>query len=151
MSNPAVRSFPKWDVAAGGLMIAIGIVFIYFGSGLRMGTLARMGPGYVPIAASCLLIVLGALIALPAFRKPGEEVEWPALRPFVVVVVCPIVFGLLIERIGMVLTVLIVASIARFATRQRFGLEAIVMPVVLTAFCVALFTYALSLPLKLWP
>ena len=141
----------NWDVLAGALIMGIGAAFLYFGWNLRAGTLGRMGPGYLPLSVSMIMMALGAVIALQGFGKTNESVHWPALRPFVVVVMSPILFALLIGRLGLVLTILVVASLGRLAQRQPFGIEAVLMPVLLAVFCVIVFTYLLGLPIPLWP
>jgi hypothetical protein len=136
---------------AGLAVMAIGVFFLFFGSGLRPGTLSRMGPGFVPIAVSCIMIGLGAIIAVQSFWKTAEPVDWPLFRPLLVVLACPVLFALLIGPVGLVGTILIVATVGRLAQPQRFSLETVLVPVLLTIFCVVLFTYLLNLPIPLWP
>ena len=63
----------------------------------------------------------------------------------------PLLFALLIGRIGLVLTVLIVTAFARLAQPQKRGLEMFLLPVLLTVFCVIVFVYLLKLTIPLWP
>lgn len=141
----------RWDVVAGLIVIALGAAFLYAGQSLRPGVLNRMGPGYVPQSVSWLMMGLGALIAAQGWSRAPETVHWPLLRPTLVVLACPLLFAFLIGRAGLVVTVLVVASVARLAQRQKFGLEAIVVPALLAAFCVVLFSYLLKLSIPLWP
>ena len=146
-SPPTIR----WDVVAGLIVIVLGAAFLYIGKSLRPGVLNQMGPGYVPQSISYILIALGVFIAIRGFLTAPQVVEWPLARPVIVVLACPILFALLIGRAGLVLTVLVVSSVARLAQPQKLGAEAIIMPVLLAIFCVVLFSYLLNLSIPLWP
>ena len=52
----------KRDYYAGGLMLLLG-VGAAIGSGYKFGTLARMGPGFMPVMLGVVLAFLGLLIA----------------------------------------------------------------------------------------
>ena len=56
------------DFCAGGLMILFGSVAAVYGPTYRVGTLTRMGPGFMPTVLGIILIFLGVLIA--GFRIP---------------------------------------------------------------------------------
>ncbi len=141
----------KWDAVAGAVLVLIGIATLYAGSNLRVGTIGRMGPGYVPTSVAIALAVLGGILLVAGLMRPAERVEWPGLRPTIVVLACPAIFALLIGPLGLVLTVIIVASVARLADAPKFDLEALLVPLVLAGFCVLIFSYLLQLPTPLWP
>ena len=141
----------KWDIVAGAVTIAIGAFFLNFGWGLRPGTLSRMGPGFVPISISYMMLALGGILILQGLMRPSETINWPLIRPLLTLLLCPILFAFLIGPLGLVLTVIIVASVGRLAQANSFGLEAILMPLLLAAFCVVLFSYLLNLSIPLWP
>lgn len=142
---------PNWDLLGGVLVAALGIGFLALGWHLRPGTLAEMGPGFAPRALSFGMIAIGAILALKAVGRKAQPASWPRLRPFVIVVACPVLFGLLIRPLGLVPTILIVASLARLAEPQKFGWDAVLMPVGLAIFCVVVFVEFIELPIKLWP
>jgi hypothetical protein len=133
------------------VLMLIGAGTLLLGANLRVGTIGRMGPGYLPTSIAIIVIILGAILLASALFRRAEHVEWPALRPTIVVLACPAIFALLIGRLGLVLTIIIVASIARLADRPKFGVEAVVMPLMLAGFCVVVFHYLLKLPTPLWP
>ena len=54
----------KRDYYAGGLMLVLGVGAAVIGSGYKFGTLARMGPGFMPV-------VLGCVLALMPERRSG--------------------------------------------------------------------------------
>ena len=63
----------------------------------------------------------------------------------------PLLFALLIGRVGLVLTLLIVTAFAAFAQPQKRGIGMVLLPVLLTFFCVIVFMYLLKLTIPLWP
>ncbi len=54
------------------IFVAIGIAFMVLAQEYRMGTAARMGPGYFPTLLGGLLAVLGLTLAVPALIRDGE-------------------------------------------------------------------------------
>jgi hypothetical protein len=139
------------EAIAGVLIMLVATAFFYGAWKLRAGTLARMGPGYVPIAMCIFLFGLGVMLTIQALIKNGEGATFPSLRPTLVVVLSPLLFALLIGRAGLVLTVLIVTAFAGFAQPRKRGLEMLLLPVLLTIFCVIVFSYLLKLTIPLWP
>lgn len=141
----------NWDLVSGLLILVLGAAFLAAGWHLRPGTLAEMGPGYVPRALSIGIIGLGVYLTVKALGAKSEMVDLPRLRPFLIVIACPILFGLLISPLGLIPTVILVTVIARFAEQQKFGWDAVLMPVAMAVFCVVVFVEFINLPIKLWP
>ncbi|MCT7667766.1 tripartite tricarboxylate transporter TctB family protein [Shinella kummerowiae] len=129
----------RWDVVAGGAMILIALLFLVVGSQLTFGSLTRMGPGFLPVCAAIGLVVLGAVVALEGLKGETAVPELPKLRPFLVVIACPIVFSLMIEWAGMVPTVLVTAVLARMAEPLKWGWDLVLVPIGLAAVGVFIF------------
>ena len=53
----------KRDYYAGGLMLLLGVGAAVTGTGYKFGSLARMGPGFMPVMLGVVLAFLGILIA----------------------------------------------------------------------------------------
>ena len=114
-----------------------------------MGTVLRMGAGYFPTVLGGILVVFGAILVIKGVRSTDRiEPNWSPRALFVIPVTL-VLFGLLIERIGFVpsLLMLIVGSAA--ASSEFRLLEAISVGAVLTALCVAVFIWGLGLPYPL--
>jgi hypothetical protein len=137
------------DFWSGLMLIAIGIAAIVMARDYPMGTALRMGPGYFPTALGVVLALFGLFIALRGFRSSDLIAGSWSLRALVVVPVSLVLFGLLMDRAGFIpaLVVLVVGSAA--ASREFNLLEVALLTVVLTAFCVAVFIFALGLPYPL--
>lgn len=129
----------RWDVVAGGVIIAIATVFLVVGSRLSFGTLTRMGPGFLPVCTAVTLGILGVLIMVDGLRHRPVAPDLPRLRPFVVVVACPIVFSAMIGWAGMVPTVIVTALLARMAEPLKWGWDLVLVPLGLVILSVVVF------------
>jgi hypothetical protein len=141
---------PK-DFLAGLLFIAVGIAAIVIGNNYPLGTAARMGPGYFPRILGILLIVLGAALALRALRLQGSPLpSWP-WRPTVIVLGTVVLFGAIVDRIGLALSTIILIVGASLASREFRLKEAIISGIALAALAVCVFVLGLKLQLPIWP
>ena len=91
------------DVVGGLLVVVIGAGFFLSGRELEMGTSFRMGPGYFPTILSLLMVALGAVMTVLAWRGPHEEgafghVPW---RGLILVVGAVLAFGLTLRGLGL--------------------------------------------------
>jgi hypothetical protein len=139
------------DAAAGLLFIALGVVFglnAYFT--LDLGTNLRMGPGYFPLLLSVVLIVLGIAIFVRSLAVEDEEWGAIAWRGMFFILLGPIVFGLTLQGLGLVPALAIISFIASFASQRMSPLLAIALTVGLPLFCVAVFSWGLNSPIRLF-
>jgi len=144
-------SFTK-DGVAGALFLLIGLAGILIGRQYSVGTAVEMGAGYFPVLISSGVALCGAALFIKALVSgDGERVEWGTLRPLVVVVATIILFALLVERVGLVLTVFSLVFFCGLATVDTKWREVALIAPFLTAFVVGLFKYALSMPVPAWP
>jgi heme A synthase len=146
---PVVRS-PK-DLAAGLLFIAVGIAAIAIAANYTLGSAARMGPGYFPRALGLLLIVLGAILAARSLRLTGPPLPGWKWRPVLVTLGSVVIFGLIVNRAGLVLSTILLIVMASAASREFRPREAVISGIVLAALVVAVFVIGLKLQLDIWP
>ena len=145
---PRVRS-PQ-DFGAGILFAVAGAAALWLGRDYAIGSLTKMGPGYLPTALSWLLIGLGAVLVLRAIALDGPRLAPSALRPQLFILAAIVVFALAIERLGLALTVVAVALTAAFASSEIRAREAALLAVALAALCVVLFVHLLGQPFAVW-
>lgn len=115
-----------------------------------MGSLRRMGPGFFPVTLGMLLAGLGAFIAVPAISRPGQSrpFAWPET---IVVVAALLVFGLLLDKLGVLLTTALTVLIASsVAPRGGLGWR-LVLSVAVTALVWLVFVRGLNMSLPVWP
>ncbi len=74
-----LNRFLTKDFLSGAMFIAFGLLALYFGQKLAVGTPVRMGPGYVPRMLALIMMGLGGIISVVALVSPGEMVEKPRL------------------------------------------------------------------------
>src|ERR1700689_3094222 len=63
----------KRDYYAGALMLVLGVGAAIIGSGYKIGTLARMGPGFMPVMLGVTLAFMGLLIAGTALASTEPD------------------------------------------------------------------------------
>lgn len=139
------------DVLAGLLFLAIGLAVTIVASGYRIGTAGSMGPGYFPLALGILMTVFGLIIAGKGLASGGEMAPQFAFGTAAIVVLAMVAFGLLVERLGLVVAIPAVVLLSRLAGGDRRWIEIVALGVALTLFCLAVFVWALRAPLPVWP
>jgi len=140
----------RTNAACGALFIFLGLLFGYQSLNLELGSAFRMGPGYFPVVLSGMLVVLGIVILMSAFRSEDEPIGPIAWRGMVFILAAPIFFGLVLRPLGFVPSIFLTAFIACFASRRMKPLMAIVIAAVLTAFTTLVFVKGLELPFRLF-
>lgn len=141
---------PK-DFWSGLMFLAFAAVDLVTATGYSMGRGGRMGPGYFPTLLGAVLALLGAILVARSFVSRGEAVQRIELRPLLVLTLCVILFGAMIQPLGLVISLAIVTFLAAFAGRNVRLTEAVLLSAGLTVLAVLIFVVALRLPLPIWP
>ena len=145
--KPDLRNNRDW--IAGLLFIVLGALATVLARDYPFGTTMRMGPGYFPTLLGGILLVFGATILLRGIRS-GEKVkgEW-GVRPLAWITLSIVLFGFLLDRVGMVPATVVTLFAAAAAGREFRLKEVLLLAIVMTAFSVAVFSYGLKLPYPL--
>jgi hypothetical protein len=138
------------DLGAGLVFVLIGAAGVVFGQDLTIGTSGRMGPGYFPILLSWLIILIGLLVGFRGLTLEGPPVERVQLRPIVFVIAGILMFGWLLDLIGLALTTVVLTLVAAYARRDASLKETLLLGAGLAVFAVVVFVYGLSQPLPAW-
>jgi hypothetical protein len=139
------------DFLAGVMFILFGVAGLWLGRDYGMGSAARMGQGYFPFMLSAGLVLLGVIVAARGISVEGPAIEPGHWRPLFFVLLAVLIFGLLIERAGLVVTSVIVTSLAALGYRDTVRpLEIVALTVGLTFFCVILFIWLLGQQMPTW-
>jgi hypothetical protein len=133
------------------IFLAIGITFMVLAQEYRMGTGARMGPGYFPTMLGGLMAALGLTLVVPALVRDGEAFPKLHFRPMLMMLASIVVFALLLQPLGFVLAALVLVVIGGFADPDLRFVESVAVAIALTAFSVGIFVILLGLPFNLWP
>ncbi len=146
----AVVRSPK-DLVAGLLFITVGIAAIAIAANYTLGSAARMGPGYFPRILGMLMIVLGAILALRSLRLDGPPLPGWHWRPVVVVLGSVVIFGLIVNRVGLALSTVLLIVMSSAASHEFRPKEALVSGVLLAVLVVGVFVLGLKMQLGIWP
>jgi len=139
------------DVYVGALLIAAAGAGWWLAADLRTGTAVRMGPGYFPQALCWIVLGFGVALAARGLAVAGPPAERWALRPLLLIPASVALFGIAIERVGLVIAVLAVVMLARLGGRDGRPLETALLAVGLAAFCVFVFVRLLGMTPPVWP
>ena len=138
------------DFWAGAIYLALAIIVIWIGRNYQQGTSARMGPGYFPTVLGWLLAGFGVVSIGRSFIRPGEAISAFAWRQLVLVLGSVVLFGLLLERIGVLVALPCLIAVSAFASRNsRIDATSIAALAGLVAFCVIVFVKGLGVPMPL--
>src|SRR3979490_661860 len=145
------RVFASKDFLAGGLYMAFGLLGLWLGRSLDVGTASAMEAGYFPRLVCALLIAIGAILAMTSLVRPGEAPERGMWRPFVFITLSALAFALLLRPLGLVLTLAFSTVLARCAAGNIRPLPLVLLCLILIAATVGTFVFALRIVIPLWP
>jgi hypothetical protein len=105
----------KSELVSGLVVVAVGSYFALGALDYRMGTVTRMGPGFVPYHVGVITIVLGGLIMLSSLGRDAAlpRIDWRGVFFVGASVVC---FGLLLPRAGLIPAAMVTVMVASFAS-----------------------------------
>lgn len=142
------------DFWSGVMFLAVGIAFAVGAGNYPLGTSARPGPGYFPLMLSVIMAILGAIVlfkSLTIETEGGDPIGPIAWRPLLVIVGSIAVFGVLLPRMGLFVTVPLLIIMVSFAGDEFKWLGVLISAAVLTVFAWAVFVAGLKLTIPLWP
>ncbi len=142
------------DFWSGLMFIVIGAGFAVGATNYSMGVSARPGPGYFPLILSTIMALLGLIVlfkSLTIETEDGDRVGAFAWRPLIVVVVAITVFGLMLPRLGMLITIPVLILITSLAGDEFRWKGVLAAAVVLTVAAYLIFIVGLKLTIPVWP
>jgi hypothetical protein len=142
------------DFWSGLMFIVAGIAFAWGATAYNFGSAARPGPGYFPFGLGVLLAILGAIVLLKSLTvdtPDGDPVEKFAWRPIIVITLSLVVFGFVLPKLGMIISLPLLVFMASFAGDEFHPVEVAINAAVLTVGSWAIFIKGLGLTIPLWP
>jgi len=138
------------DFWAGAIYLVMAIGAIWIGRNYQFGSSARMGPGYFPTVLGSLLAVFGVVSIGRSFLRPGEAISAFGWRPLALVLGATVLFGFLLDRIGVLVALPSLIVIGALASRKaQLDLTSVAALIGLVAFCVIVFVKGLGVPMPL--
>ena len=142
------------------LLIALGAAVLALGLGYRMGSLNRMGAGFIPVVLGVLLILVGIAIGVTAATPgqaminplPGEGAHGgaPDWRGWACILGGVLAFVVVGRYGGLVPATFASVFVAALGDRNNTLRGAATLSTILTVFCVIVFHYGLHLQLELF-
>lgn len=152
MRGPRVSSRGDWpDLLTALIFVGLGTLGFFMAAGLEGGTLAQMGPGFLPRVVCVLLIAVGLAIGLPALKRPAARLEPLKLRPLAVILISVVGFGLAVTHLGFVLASLWLVLAGSLADPGGKWRHSLALAGGLTLFGALVFVYGLGVQVPLWP
>jgi hypothetical protein len=135
------------------MFIIFGVLYMVWSQEYQFGTAQRMGPGYFPSVLGGLLIFLGILVGIPTFKTDAAESEVGHIgwRGLIVILGAVILYGVLLPRLGFVISMAVLVILSAMASREFTWKAAILSTFVLGAFSYLVFVKGLELQFPVWP
>jgi hypothetical protein len=150
-NRPVIRS--QQDFASGILFIVAGAAFAFLARSYRMGTASSMGPGYFPFWLGILLALLGGVVVMQSLSRKGVAdriPRWDA-KTLLWVLGSVVLFGLLLQPLGLVLSLVVLVLVSSMASHEFSWKGAIGTAIVMVLMSLAAFVYGLKLQFPVWP
>lgn len=131
-------------------MIAIGGYVAWTAQAeLSLGVIRRLGPGGFPFGVGIILIVLGAMIALPAVGRGSKALQWK-LRVPLVITAAIVAFALSARTLGVVPAIFLTVFISSLADLRLKPLFSAMLASALSGMVWLLFSVALGLTIPMF-
>ena len=144
------------DFWCGILFVALGALAIYLSRDYAMGDALNMGPGYFPTWLGGIMTCFGVVIGGLSFRIQGEDTqglklgEW-AFRPWLVLPATLAIYAVLMDaEFGFVPSLIVLIIGCALAHKDMHWRETILLSIFVTAGAVAIFSYGIGLPYRLF-
>jgi uncharacterized membrane protein YhdT len=144
----------KRDYYAGGLMLLLGVGAAVTGSGYKFGSLARMGPGFMPVVLGIVLAFIGILIAGTALASSEPDdgkflPDNPQWFGWACIIAGPVLFIILGHFGGMIPAVFACVFVSALGDKTATYKSSLILALGVTVFGVLLFHYLLNIPFPL--
>lgn len=139
------------DLAAGVLLVAIGIGVAAAGAQHPLGTLTQMDAGYFPVILGVILAVLGVLVAGASLLPGGEaqieeDVHTPSLRGCAAIVFSIVIFLVLGRHAGLAPATFFSVLVAAAGDKDATVTGCLALATALTVVAVVVFAWLLQVP-----
>ena len=161
------------DFWSGMMFLVVGVVFAIGATNYSMGPAcppndpcatslwarlaqlsAHPGAGYFPLGLAILVALLGAIVlfkSLTIESDGGDPIGKIAWRPLIVIIVAIALFGVMLEPLGLAITVPVLIVIASLAGDEFHWKGVTIAAIVLTIGSWAIFVWGLKLTIPVLP
>ena len=150
------------DFFSGLLFMSVGTAFAWGATTYKMGSGARMGPGYFPLILGVILAVLGCALAAKALivtTHGGEKIGKFAWKPLFFIITANLVFGAAIgglpgiglPPLGLIAGIYLLTFIAAKGGEEFKLKEVAILATILSLMSHLAFIVLLKLQFPVWP
>ena len=149
------------DLAGGLFMVVLAMGAYIFSWDLPLGTLRQLGPGMLPKAFAVICGALGIMLAFASLRYNGESLSGWSWKGIFFALGGACLFALTIRgfelgpiqipALGLLVSGPLLIFFSGLAADDRKFKELLIFAIAMSAACILLFKYALSLPIPLAP
>lgn len=150
MSDRSAPFLGQRDVLCGLTVSIVGLAACFEAWSYSFGSLARPGPGFLPVSYGMILIALGLAIAY-AGRNVQTRVEKPAFVPVFAISGALLTWAWFAPRAGIVLATVLLVVLAALANGRAKPTEIGLIAIFTSAITTAVFVGILGVPLPVWP
>ena len=143
----------KKDFGAGIMYMVFGLFFTLNALNYKMGTAAKMGPGYFPFWLGTLLTALGFYILLKSMSSKASQEQIGVWDWKIVIWIAGSValYGILLPTLGFILSIFILVLISASASHEFTWKSSILNGTFLVTFTYLAFVQGLNLQFPLLP
>lgn len=141
------------DFAAGVIYVVSGAGFALGALNYKVGEAARMGPGWFPLWIGILLVAVGLVVIRGSVRASAapDPLQPPELGPMGWILGGVILFGLLLQPAGLVVSLIVLVLVSSRASHEFTWRSALINTVFLILFAYVVFIEGINLQIRLWP
>lgn len=140
-------SINRKEVAAGLLILLIGLAALLIVTDYNIGTARRMGPGYFPLILSGLLSSVGALIVVTGIKSKAKGLPNVSWRPMVVIFISLAGFMLGMLLGGLLPAIVLTIAISSMADKNSTWKDVAILTALVPLAAWLIFNQGLSLPI----
>jgi hypothetical protein len=140
------------DIFAGVMFIAFAAFMLHLTfESLPIGTARRMGSGYMPMLTFGILGALGVAILLGGLFSGPQPIGRFAWRDMGLILLALTVYGLTVERLGFVVSLVLCIGIASLAEKVWKPLRVLGLIAFMLVLCWVLFIWYLDIRIPVFP
>jgi putative tricarboxylic transport membrane protein len=139
------------DFGAGLLFVAVGIGALWIAFDYPIGNSMRPGTGVLPKTLGWLLVGTGVILAIKALAIEGPRLTGWAWRPAIMISLATVSFAILIDRLGLMITMLISMTLAACGTPETRWIEYGLFAIFMVVLGISVFIYAIGMPIAILP
>lgn len=140
-----MKKYANIGALSGLLFVSFGALGVLLSLQEKLGSILRIGPGFIPLVVSSLLVLLGSLVFMRGCMASGDDFSLGSLRPPMMIVCSVAAFALCVRGLGLFPATFAAVFLACYAAPSPRIVEVVLLALGLSVFCSAVFIWGLGL------